>query len=244
MGLFKQIPNFITLLNLLSGVFSIYFGFMGDIQLAGSLIFIAAVFDFLDGFAARLLNAKSEIGLQLDSLADMVSFGVAPGFILLQMMSLSHGLPGNTSDNSSYIPFLAFVVPAFAALRLAIFNTDETQKNVFYGLPTPALALLIASLPLIREVLYDERGLLYMIFTNTYFLLSVAFMGSLLMVARLPMFAFKFSSFKWADNKIKFSFILISIILLFSLKVIAVPFIFLMYLFVSLITYLTDIQDI
>ncbi len=244
MGLLRHIPNFITLLNLICGVFSIYLGMMGNIQLAATLIFVAAVFDFMDGFAARLLNAKSDIGLQLDSLADMVSFGVAPGFIVLHMLSLSHGLPGNTSSTMSYIPFLAFLIPAFAALRLAIFNTDESQQTVFFGLPTPALALFIASLPLVREVLYDDRGLLYMIFTNTYFLLAVVFLGSLLMVARLPMFAFKFTSFRWSDNKIKFSFIIVSIMLLIWLQIVAVPFIFLMYLFVSLLSYLTDIQDV
>lgn len=244
MGLLKNIPNFITLLNLLCGILSIYFGMMGEIQLAGMFIFVAAIFDFLDGFAARLLNARSAIGLQLDSLADMVSFGVAPGFIMLQMLSLSHGLPGATSNSTSYIPFIAFVIPAFAALRLAIFNTDEKQKNVFMGLPTPALGLLVAALPLIREELYEDRGLFYMIITNSYFLLSIIIVGSLLMVARLPMFALKFKSYTWKDNKIKYVFLIISLILLLSLKFIAVPFIILLYLFLSLVLFLIDIQDV
>ena len=243
MGILKAIPNLITLLNLLCGVLSVYFGMMDHILLAGYLIFIAAVFDFFDGFAARLLNARSEIGLQLDSLADIVSFGVAPGFIMLHMLSLSHGLPGNTSNTTSYIPFVAFLIPAFAALRLAVFNVDENQRNKFLGVPTPALALLIASLPLIREELYNDRGLFYMVITNTYFLISIVIAGSLLMVARLPMFAFKFSSYSWNDNKVKYGFIIVSLLLVLVLGIIAVPFIFLLYLFISLVFYLADIQD-
>ncbi|NOX85322.1 MAG: CDP-diacylglycerol--serine O-phosphatidyltransferase, partial [Chlorobi bacterium] len=142
----KHIPNFITLLNLLSGVISIYFGFTGDLKLSALMIFVAAVFDFLDGLMARLLNAKSDIGLQLDSLADVVSFGVAPAFVLFQTIRLVNGESGEESLN--YLAFTAFLIPLFAALRLAKFNIDENQATTFSGMPTPAVALYFASLPI------------------------------------------------------------------------------------------------
>ncbi len=238
----QHIPNTITLFNMLSGILSIYSAMSGNLDLAAYLIFIAAIFDFFDGFAARILNAKSEIGGDLDSLADVVSFGVAPGFILFQMINISHGQPLGDTAEFNIIPFIAFVVPAFAALRLAKFNIDEDQKTSFLGLPTPALAILIASLPLIRTHLYENRELFYMIITNTYFLLGVAILGSLLMVSRFPMFALKFEGFGWRKNMTKYVFIGISVLLVLFLQIVAVPFIILFYLFLSLIIYLVDIQ--
>jgi len=245
MSIRKHIPNFITLLNLASGIISIYFGVRGtprDLAIAGTFIFIAAIFDFFDGFSARLLHAKSDIGMQLDSLSDMVSFGVAPGFILFQMINISHGKPLDQIEGTNLLPFIAILVPLLSALRLAKFNIDEEQQTVFKGLPTPALALLIASLPLIRQELYANRGFFYMIITNSYFLVSIAFFGSLLLVANFHMLSFKFKSFAWKENLIKYTFMVISLLLLLFLQFVAIPFIFLIYLFFSLIIYLTDIQ--
>jgi len=215
----------------------------GNIELAAWFIFIAALFDFFDGFAARLLNAKSEIGGQLDSLADVVSFGVAPGFIMFHMLNISHGQPGNTAENFSLLPFMAFIIPAFGALRLAKFNVDPGDPNVFKGLPIPAMGILVASLPLIRTDLYADRGLFYMIITNNYFLLTVAVIGSLLMVSNFPMFSLKFSGISFKANMTKYIFLGISLILLITLQYIAIPFIILLYLFISLIVYLVDIQS-
>lgn len=246
MAIKNHIPNTITLLNLTSGIISIYFGVKGDphsLAIAGLFIFVAAVFDFFDGFAARMLNAKSSIGLQLDSLSDMVSFGVAPGFILYQMIILSHGNPVPDEHGTDYLAFFALLVPLMAALRLAKFNTDENQTVSFSGLPTPALAILIASLPLIRWELYSNRQLFYMFITNNYFLLGVAIFGSLLMVSKFPMFALKFTSFGWKANMIKYIFLITSVILLVLLNVLAIPFIVALYLFLSLLVYLTDIQS-
>jgi CDP-diacylglycerol---serine O-phosphatidyltransferase len=239
----NHIPNIITLFNLLSGVLSIYALMNGNADLAAYLIFIAAGFDFLDGFAARLLNAKTEIGAELDSLADVVSFGVAPGFILFHMLAISHGQPGHTSESFNLIPFIAFIVPAFGALRLAMFNVDTEQTNSFKGLPIPAMATLIASLPLIRTFLYNDRGLFYMIITNTYFLLTVAIVGSLLMVSRFPMFALKFNGFGLKKNMTKYIFLAASLLMLVFLQIVAIPFIILFYLFMSLVIYLVDIQS-
>ena len=239
----NHIPNSITLLNLTSGIISIYFGVKGtpaDLAIAGIFIFVGAVFDFFDGFAARLLHARSNIGLQLDSLSDMVTFGVAPGFILYQLILISHGNPA--MKGFDFLPLLAIMVPWMSALRLAKFNIDETQTTSFKGLPTPALAILIASLPLIRQELYVSQDFWYMVFTNTYFLLTVAFFGSLLLVSSFPMFSLKFKSFDWRENIIKYVFITIALVLLIWLQAFAVPFIVLLYLFLSLIVYLTDIQ--
>ncbi len=239
----NHIPNSITLLNLTSGLISVYFGVKGtpaDLAIAGIFIFVGAFFDFFDGFSARLLHAKSNIGLQLDSLSDMVTFGVAPGFILYQMILISHGNPA--AKGIDILPFLALMVPWMSALRLAKFNIDETQTTSFKGLPTPALALLIASLPLIRQNLYASQDFWYMVFTNTYFLLATGFFGSLLLVSHFPMFSLKFSSYGWKENSIKYVFLGMSLVLLVSLQILAIPFIILFYLFLSLIIFLTDIQ--
>ncbi len=239
----NHIPNIITLFNLLSGILSIYSFMQGDIAMASWFIFIAAGFDFIDGLAARFLNAKSEIGAQLDSLCDIVSFGVAPGFLMFFMLSQSHGNPGNSSDTIDLLPFLAFIIPAFGALRLAKFNTDEEQSVSFKGLPIPAMALLVASLPLIRIELYAEREFFYMLMTNTYLLLAITLIGSLLMVSRFPMFSLKFDGFAFKKNMTKYIFLILSLILLLFLEIIAMPFIILLYLFISLVVYLVDIQD-
>ncbi|UBM62754.1 CDP-alcohol phosphatidyltransferase family protein [Candidatus Sulfidibacterium hydrothermale] len=239
----QHIPNSITLLNLTAGIISIYFGVKGspnDLVFAGIFIFIGALFDFFDGFSARLLGVKSAIGLQLDSLSDMVTFGVAPGFILYQMILRSHGNP--TAEGLDYLPFFALLVPWMSAVRLAKFNIDKTQATSFKGLPTPALAILIASLPLIRQELYASKDFWYMVFTNSYFLLSIALFGPLLMVSSFPMFSLKLKTFGWKENMIKYSFLILSLLLLVFLKMVAIPFIILLYLFLSLILFLTDIQ--
>lgn len=243
MNIKNHIPNLLTLTNMLAGILSIYIGMQGDLVLAAYLILIGAILDFSDGFAARLLNAHSEIGKQLDSLADLVTFGVAPGFILFNMLSISHGQPGNSTDTGTLLPFMGFMVPLFGALRLAKFNIDENQQTSFLGMPTPAVAILIASFPLIKNYLYQDRGLYYMVITNTYFLLGVAVIASLLMVLPLPMFAFKFKSYAWKKNEIKYSFLLVSIVLLIWLQVLAIPIIIALYILLSIVVYLTDIQS-
>jgi CDP-diacylglycerol--serine O-phosphatidyltransferase len=239
----NHIPNFITLMNLFSGCLSILFFAQGNLKMAGWMIFIAAVFDFFDGFFARILKAYSKIGAELDSLADVVSFGVAPGFIIYQLIIESHGRPSLMLFETDIIPFIAFIVPLFAALRLAKFNVDERQTTSFIGLPSPAAGLLIASLPLVKAQLYDGQSLFYMVVTNTYFYIGIAIVMSLLMVAELPLFAMKFKSFIVKGNEIRYLFILISLILLVTLQFVAIPFIVLTYLFLSLVVFLTDIQS-
>lgn len=240
---FKFIPNFLTILNLLSGIFSILLVSEGLLVEAAYLIFIAALIDFADGFAARLLKAHSPIGAQLDSLADMVSFGVAPGFILYELILMSHGRMEVLFFGIDIIPLLAFIVTPFTALRLAKFNIDERQKDSFIGLPSPAAALLIASLPLIREQLYAGQSLFYMVTTNTYFYLGIAFISSVLMVAELPLFSLKFKKFGLKNNEIRWFFIVLSVGLLVFFQAVAIPFIILSYLFLSLVVFLADLQQ-
>ncbi|PLX09955.1 MAG: CDP-diacylglycerol--serine O-phosphatidyltransferase [Marinilabiliales bacterium] len=237
------VPNTITLLNMLCGILSIYFGMSGDLITAAYLIFFAAILDFLDGFTARMLNAYSDLGAQLDSLADLISFGLAPGFILFNMINISHGQPGNTGNTATLIPFIGFIIPLFAALRLAKFNIDENQESSFLGMPTPAVAILIGSFPLIKQYLFNDRGLYYMIITNTYFLAGIAVIMALLMVIPLPMFAFKFKNYKWKDNKIKYVFLILSLIAILIFKSAGIPLIISMYFLLSLVFYLTDIQS-
>ncbi len=233
----KHIPNFVTLLNLLSGVLSIYISFTGDLKIAALMIFLAAIFDFLDGLMARLLNAKSDIGLQLDSLADVVSFGVAPAFVLYKTIMLREVLNGRTE--LEFLAFSAFMIPLFSALRLAKFNVDEDQTTTFTGMPTPAAALYFASFPvMILGCLKDTRNFYYDIVTNPYFLAGSAVVISLLMVSKLPMFSLKIKSVSWNENYTQIIFIVLTVILLITLKFAAIPIIILLYILLSVVNIL------
>jgi CDP-diacylglycerol---serine O-phosphatidyltransferase len=242
MSIKKHIPNFITLMNLFSGSLSILFFSQGNIELAAYMIFLSAIFDFLDGFAARALKAYSEIGVQLDSLADVVSFGVAPGFIIYHLILESHGRQEYMLFGLDIVPLIALLIPLVAALRLAKFNVDDRQTESFLGLPTPASGLLIASLPLMKMQLYEGQSLFYMVITNTYFYIGIAAVLSILMISELPLFGLKFKSSKIKGNEIRFLFLLASVIMLITLQFVAIPFIILLYLFLSLLVFLADLQ--
>ncbi len=242
MSIKKHLPNTITCGNLFCGCMAIVSAFKGDLITATCLVGIAAVLDFFDGFAARMLHVKSEIGKQLDSLADMVTFGVVPGVIMYFM--LLKGLPFNfdgalkagadTELFPQWLGYSGFLISIFSALRLAKFNIDERQTDSFIGLPTPANALLICSLPLIENFqpqLFGYDTLQYI--HNPWFLLGLTVISSYLMVAELPLFSFKFKNFKWGDNKVRFIFIFAIIILLILFKFIAIPFIILLYIVLS-----------
>ncbi len=244
MKLFKHLPNFITLLNLFCGLLSIYFFSVDQLAWASYMIFVAAVLDFFDGFSARLLKAYSPLGAQLDSLADVVSFGVAPAFILFGLIKISHGLPDITVSDVNLLPFVALIVPLFTALRLAKFNIDTRQTESFIGLPSPASGLLLASLPLVRSQLYEGQSLFYMVVTNAYFYVGIGLLMSFLMVSELPLFGLKFKSFTLKGNEVRYFFLLSAIILIIALQFVAIPFIILLYLLLSLIVFLTDIQNV
>jgi CDP-diacylglycerol--serine O-phosphatidyltransferase len=234
----QQIPNGITLVNLLSGSFSIILASGGYIELAVLFIFIAALMDFLDGFAARLLKAYSPIGAQLDSLADMISFGLAPAFLVFRFV-LSLYFEGQQTNEFlplSWIwtPLLVFplLISVFAALRLAKFNIDPSQSEHFLGLPTPAMALFFASL--VYGVFNKHLIAFNDLLANILLWDALVIIFSVLMIAELRMLSLKFQSFKWKSNQFRYLFVGISLILLVSLQTISIPVIILWYILCSL----------
>ena len=230
----KHLPNAVTCLNLLCGCLALKYIFAGELEIGAWLVAAAAVADFADGLLARALRVSSAIGKDLDSLADMVSFGVVPGAILLQLLlkSLISPEPGlhNLVGLGGYLPFFGFLVTIFSALRLAKFNNDTRQTTSFIGLPTPACTLVVASLPLILS--YDNFGLKAVIL-NPWLLLGLTVLLSGLLVAELPLFALKFKSLRWADNRRRFIFMLLAAGLLLVLRAAAVPLVVLLYVLLS-----------
>jgi CDP-diacylglycerol---serine O-phosphatidyltransferase len=215
----RQLPNFLTCCNLVCGCLGIVFLLEGRGVHAAYFVWAAGIFDFFDGFAARWLKVSSPIGKELDSLADVVSFGVLPGMVMYTMLA--------GSMTSEVVPFAGFLITVFSALRLAIFNVDETQSDSFKGLNTPANTIFITSLPLIRE---EVGTWLYQPVT----LLAITFIFSFLMISRIEIFAFKFKNFSWADNKVRFTFLAISVLLLAIFQSVAIPMIIILYILFSL----------
>ncbi|MEO1049603.1 MAG: CDP-diacylglycerol--serine O-phosphatidyltransferase [Bacteroidota bacterium] len=215
----KHIPNTLTLTNLLCGCIGIVFALKGDLLTASYLIGIALVCDFLDGFTARLLKVHSEIGKQLDSLADMVTFGVLPSFILFYLWQ---------QNATWHWPYLSFLIPVCSALRLAKFNIATDQSDSFKGLPTPATAIFIGSLVFLTD---EWAGLVH----NEISLALISVGLSLLMVSNLRLIALKFKRFAWSGNEVKFILIAISILLAFLLGLSSAPLIILAYVILSVI---------
>ncbi len=229
------IPNLITLINLLFGIFAIIFALEEWFMAAGMMIFIASILDFADGFAARLLKATSELGKQLDSLADMVSFGLAPGLLLYALLE-------NHKDEipmGDWWIYLAMLVPLLSALRLAKFNIDERQASSFYGLPTPSNAIAIAAFPWIA----NQETILFGYYPNPLadYILNPIFLGifaiifSFLLISELPLFSLKVKSFKFKDNKLVFSFLLFAFISFALFYFAAIPLIISIYILASLL---------
>lgn len=220
----KHIPNFITCLNLVSGCIGSALAFEGSPKAASFLIILACIFDFLDGFVARLLKVSSPIGKELDSLADMVTFGFLPSVILFMLLKETY-----LSESAPLLPYASFLIAVFSALRLAKFNIDERQTNSFIGLPTPANALFIGSFPLIIE--QDIFSFLH----NPLFLLLLIFILSYLLVSPLELFSLKFKDFSWQNNKIKYIFLALIVILGALLNFAAIPIIIILYLILSVV---------
>ncbi len=232
----KHIPNVITTLNLFSGCIGIILAVQNHSDYAAYFIVIAAMFDFMDGMAARLLHVKSEIGRELDSLADVVSFGVLPGIIVYQLMVNSP----NTPVAGSYVSIfslIAFIIPVLSAVRLAKFNLDTRQSTSFIGLPVPANALFLGSLPLIQmQARYsDSLSWLTAITDNYYVLVFIAIGMSLLLVSEIPLFSLKFRNLKFSDNKPQFILVAFAVISFAVVTFTAVPLIILAYILLSLI---------
>ncbi|MCX6234764.1 MAG: CDP-diacylglycerol--serine O-phosphatidyltransferase [Bacteroidetes bacterium] len=230
----NHIPNFITCLNLFAGCIAVVAVFDQKLTIASLFIGIAIIFDFLDGMAARILHAKSDIGKQLDSLADIVSFGVAPGMIIYKLLDTSITNAELIQFPIGIIPYFSILIPIFSALRLAKFNIDTRQSDIFYGLPTPANAVFLASLPLILAATNPEQWI-HILICNTNFLLIVTFVFSGLLVANIRLFSLKFANFSWDLNRLRYVFLFLSLTLIILLKFIALPLIIIMYILISLI---------
>jgi len=217
----KHIPNALTCANLFSGCIGVVFAFKGDLNIAAYAVLISGICDFFDGFAARLLNVKSPIGKELDSLADMVSFGFLPGVVMFQLLAQS-------DFSSPYLPYLGFMMTIFSALRLAKFNIDTRQTEDFIGLNTPMNTLFIVSLPFIQK---DYPALI----GSSLLLVAITVIMSFLLTSEIRIFSLKFSSMKWEPNKIKFIFLILSAILVAFLQFAAVPFVLVLYIALSLL---------
>ncbi|MBK6979161.1 MAG: CDP-diacylglycerol--serine O-phosphatidyltransferase [Cytophagaceae bacterium] len=218
------IPNLITLGNLACGILGIIFVFDGDLQMGSKLMLLALILDFLDGFVARMFNMGSDIGKQLDSLADMVTFGVLPSFILYFLMK-------NISGINPYLTYFPIILAAASALRLAKFNIDERQSDSFIGLPTPANGMVVATFPF----LISEPGIAQQLLQNQWIIIGYVLLFSFLLNAEIPLFALKFKDFSWKKNNIKYLFLAGSIIILGFIQLAAIPLIILAYILISFI---------
>lgn len=226
--MYKYIPNTVTLLASLFGVLSVSFAFQGNLDWAAYSILFAAVCDFADGFLARLLNAKSALGADLDSLADIVSFGVAPAAIAFQFLSIM--LP----DNLLVLSYAAFLIVPFSALRLAIFNNATNQSTSFVGLPVPAHAMLWVGLVFLKNTPFDWVHYFY----NPYALLTYVILFSLFLVSKLPLFSLKFSkSEKSYRNKTLWIFLILALLLLSIFQWGALFFVIILYVLSGIFTY-------
>lgn len=222
----RHIPNALTCMNLFSGCIACVMAFHANFEMAMLFIVIGAVFDFFDGLAARLLHAYSNIGKDLDSLADDVSFGVAPALIVFSLFK-QIDYPDYLSFLANWLPYAAFLIAVFSALRLAKFNNDTRQTTSFIGLPVPANALFWASLVAGCKPIASYHPLLT---------LALVCLFSWLLVSEIPMFSLKFKNLSWKDNKIAFIFVIISAILLITLKIAGFAAVIVWYILLSILT--------
>ena len=232
----KEIPNLLTLGNLLAGCIGLWFVMQGDLVSASYCMFISLVCDFFDGFLARALQAYSDLGKELDSLADMVSFGVLPAFILFSLVELSCGSQCTVGILGFYKPFLVFALVLMSAYRLAKFNIDTRQSDQFIGVPTPANGLFIASLPLIIH--FQPEYTAYILSFKGLLIYSVVM--SYLLVCELPLLAFKFKTWDWKSNQVKFIFLIFCIAALVMLKFAAIPVLVIAYILLSGLIFLLN----
>ena len=226
-----EIPNALTLCNLLCGAVAIYFISSGMAATASVLLLAAAGFDFFDGFAARPLGVSGAMGKELDSLADVISFGLAPAFLAIY-------LAGAFSETPEWTNFLPLIMAAAAAYRLAKFNLDERQTYGFIGMPTPANALFWLSFPLMAEAspAFPWLGELFLQFTSSALAIAaVALVASWLMISELPLIALKFENYGWASNKARYTLIFGSVLLFIALRFYALPIIVILYILISIV---------
>jgi len=235
----KHVPNLVTLLNLTSGLIALVYAFDTNWQMAFLWVCIGIFFDFWDGFFARILKVQSELGLQLDSLADMVTSGVVPGMIMFQMLVgiADNQEEYNLSPDNFYLgmlPYVGFIITLASCYRLAKFNIDKRQTDSFIGLPTPANALFIMSLPVIQAH-SDGTGYVFSLLSNPYVLIGISLLSAFMLNSEVRLFSLKIKYFNWDTNKTQVIFLVISVVLLFLLQYMAIPVIILFYVLLSAI---------
>ncbi len=246
----RHIPNFITLLNVFSGCVATVFAVLNQLEFAAIFVFLGIFFDFFDGLAARLLDVRSELGVQLDSLADMITSGLVPGIVMFQLINdavdlnimsswegtlyaFSSGSFDTNPNEIHFLGFFGFIITLASAYRLAKFNIDENQVSSFIGLPTPANALLILSLPLI--LLYQNNEVLNEIILNQWFLIGVTLLSAFLLNSKIKLFSFKLNNAGFKENGIKYLFLIGSLVLLLTMKFLAIPLIIAFYILSSIL---------
>ena len=232
----KHIPNLITLGNLFCGTIATIYAVQADFVFAGLFVILGILFDFFDGFAARLFHVSGELGKQLDSLADMVTSGVVPGIIMLKLIEVNTINASNSFfDNSILgISLVGLVLTLGACYRLAKFNIDTRQSDSFIGLPTPAMSLFVISLPLIQQ--YSNIEFALNLITNNYFLIAITILLTYLMNAQLPLFSLKFKDYSVKSNLIKYVFLTASLLMIIFLQYISIPLIIIVYVVLSVIS--------
>lgn len=245
MNIKKHIPNFVTLLNLFSGCIAVIFAVYGNFIIAAIFVFTGIFFDFFDGLLARKLNVQSPLGIQLDSLADLVTSGVVPGIIIFKLISLTVDAPDFASYNDSWnsvfhwqgfklsvLPLIGFLIPLASAYRLAKFNLDEDQQTYFKGLPVPANTLFILSFPLILE--FQNNDIMNSIIINKWFLIGITLVSSYLLNSKIKLFALKFKDWSFRANTMRYIFLALSIVTLIIFQFAAIPLIIVLYIVLSL----------
>ncbi|NRD20535.1 CDP-alcohol phosphatidyltransferase family protein [Winogradskyella eckloniae] len=247
MSLKRHIPNIVTLLNLFSGCIAVIFAVYGNFVAAAVFVFLGIFFDFFDGLLARKLNVQSPLGIQLDSLADLVTSGVVPSIIMFKLIALTtdaYNFNGNENNWSSgfelklleipILPLFGLLIALASAYRLAKFNLDEDQQTYFKGLPVPANTLMILSLPLILE--YQNSDVINAIIINKWFLIALTLLSCYLLNSNIKLFALKFKNWSFKDNAVRYMFLILSVVLLIVVQFAAIPLIIALYLILSLVS--------
>lgn len=236
MNIKKHIPNLITLLNLFSGCIALAYAVESkepNFEMVFFFVCLGIFLDFFDGFFARLFKVSSPLGLQLDSLADMVTSGLVPGFVMFLMLS--------KNADSSFLPYLGFIITLGSCYRLANFNIDTRQTDSFIGLPTPANALLILSLPLVMQ--HTSSELIYEFLKNQWVLLAITAFSAYILNAEIPLFSLKIKAFNFSKNKLQIIFLTISVALLIAFQFLGIPLVILFYVLLSVLNNRTKSQE-
>jgi CDP-diacylglycerol--serine O-phosphatidyltransferase len=229
MNIKKQVPNIITLLNLFCGCIAVVFVAELNFEMAFFFVSLGIFLDFFDGFFARLFKVSSPLGLQLDSLADMVTSGVVPGYVMYFMLKMSQ----NPASTDIIIPYLGFIITLGSCYRLANFNIDTRQNDSFIGLPTPANALFILSLPLVLK--HSNSLVVFDILTNQWILLVITLISAYILNAEIPLFSLKIKDFSFKKNALQIVFLTLSLLLLFFFKYLGISLIIITYVLLSVV---------